>query len=153
MIRAVIFDIGNTLIEEESETYEKIPYAVEILTQLKKKYKLAIISNVMSTTTVESVHEVLRKAELLDFFDEIIVSSEVGFNKPAEQIFTYALERLKVEPEEAIIVGNTISTDIFGGNRIGMKTVLLQCGQEYQRSQWEKPTHTIQSLRELLKIV
>ena len=153
MIKALIFDLGNTLIDEESETYERLPYAVEILTQLKKKYQLAIISNVMPTTTAERVREILRNSELLGYFDEIIVSTEVGFNKPAEQIFTYALERLNVKPEEAIMVGNTISTDIFGGNRMGMKTILLQRGQEYQRSQWEKPSHTIQSLRELLEII
>ena len=152
MIKAIIFDLGNTLIQEEKrvgKTYEKLPYTVEVLTQLKEKYKLAIITNVRPTTTVERIHEILKEAELLDFFDEIIVSSGVGYDKPAEQIFKLALEKLNVKPEEAIMVGNTISTDIFGGNRIGMKTVLIQPSQEYQRRGWEKPDHIINSLKEL----
>lgn len=153
LIKAIIFDLGNTLIREESPKYEKMPRATEVLTKLRKKYKLAIISNVPPTTSAERIHEILRGAGLLDYFDEIIVSSEVGYNKPAEQIFTIALEKLNVKPEEAIMVGNIISTDIFGGNRIGMKTVLLQENQEYQRSSEEKPTYTIQSLEELLKLI
>ncbi len=131
---------------------EKVPFAVEVLEQLKKKYKLAIITNVTPTTNVERIHGVLRETELLDFFDEIIVSSEVGYNKPAEQIFEIALRKLNVKPEEAIMVGNTISTDIFGGNRIGMKTVLIQNGRVYQGSDWEKADHVIHSLKELLKL-
>ncbi len=153
MIKAIIFDLGNTLVREDSPTYEKMPHVVEVLTELRKRYRLAIISNVLPTTNAERVHEILREAGLLDYFDEVIVSSEAGYSKPAEQIFTIALERLNVKPDEAVMVGNLISTDIFGGNRVGMKTVLLQCGQEYQRSDWEKPTHTIHSLEELLKLI
>lgn len=152
MIKAIIFDLGGTLIQVEKKvgkTYETLPYAVGVLTQLKKKYKLALITNVRPTVTVERIHEILREAELLDFFDEIIVSSGVGYDKPAEQIFQIVLEKLNVKPEEAVMVGNTISTDVFGGNRMGMKTVLIQLGQEYQKSDWEKPDHIIHSLKEL----
>jgi putative hydrolase of the HAD superfamily len=60
---------------------------------------------------------------------------------------------LDVEPEEAVMIGNTISTDIFGANRVGMKTVLFQPSSGYQRSDWETPDHTIHSLKELLDIV
>ena len=62
-------------------------------------------------------------------------------------------EGLGVRPEEAVIVGNIISTDIFGGNRLGLKTVLFQPTEDYSRSSWEHRDHTINSLRELLEIV
>jgi len=99
------------------------------------------------------VHELLREAKLFDFFDMIVVSSEVGVRKPDPRIFETVLEELNVKPEEAVMIGNTISTDIFGGNAIGMRTVLFQLGQEYQRSEWETPDHTIHSLKELLELV
>jgi putative hydrolase of the HAD superfamily len=92
----------------------------------------------------------LREVELYYFFDVILVSSEVGISKPETGIFEIVLKPLNVEPEEAVMVGNTISTDIFGGNRVGMKTVLFQPEQEYQKSEWETPDNTIHSLKELL---
>jgi putative hydrolase of the HAD superfamily len=153
LIKAIIFDLGNTLIHQEralvDKTFETLPFAVEVLTQMKKKYKLALITNVLPTTAVEQIHEILREIELFDFFDEIVVSSGVGYDKPAQQIFQIALKKLNVKPEEAVMVGNTISTDIFGGNRMGMTTVLLQPSQDYQRTDWERPDHIIHSLREL----
>ena len=155
MIKAVIFDLGKTLIQEGERDREikTLKYASEVLDQLKSKFKLAIITNVEQTTSFKDVENVLKKAKILDFFDVILVSSEIGVNKPNERIFQIALEKLDVKPEEAIMIGNTISTDVFGGNRIGMKTVLLQPDKEYERSEWEKPNHTIHSLKELLNLL
>ena len=95
----------------------------------------------------------LKKAEIPDVFEVILVSSEMGVSKPNPRIFEVVLERLGVNPEEAVMIGNTVSTDIFGGNRVGMKTVLIQVDEEYKRSEWETPDHTIHTLRELNEIV
>jgi HAD superfamily phosphatase (TIGR01668 family) len=151
LLKAIIFDLGNTLIRQDDG--RAFPHAAEVLTRLKNKYKLAIISNVLPITTADVVHELLREAKLFDFFDMIAVSSEVGVSKPDPRIFETVLAELNVKPEEAAMIGNTISTDIFGGNAIGMRTVLFQLGQEYQRSEWEIPDHTIHSLKELLELV
>jgi FMN phosphatase YigB (HAD superfamily) len=77
----------------------------------------------------------------------------VGINKPNERIFTLALQQLHVKPEEAVMIGNTISTDIFGGNRVGLTTILVQRAAQYQPSEWEQPDHTIHSLKELLTLL
>jgi len=151
MIKAVIFDLGNTLVSED--TGNAFPYALEVLNQLKNKYKLALITNVLHTTTAEKVQEILDKAGIPDVFDIVVVSSEVGYSKPNPRIFEIALNSLEVEPEEAVMIGNIISTDIFGANRIGMKTVLFQPSETYQRSSWENPDHTVNSLRTLLDII
>ena len=150
MLKAIIFDLGNTLIRQDDDS--RLPHAKRVLTQLKKQFKLALVTNVLPTTSTERIHELLRRAELYDFFDVILVSSEVGISKPEPRIFEIVLKGLNVVPEEAVMVGNTISTDIFGGNRVGLKTVLFQPEQEYQRSEWETPDHTIHSLKELLNI-
>jgi HAD superfamily phosphatase (TIGR01668 family) len=151
MIKAVIFDLGNTLVSQE--TGNAFPYAVDTLNQLKKKYKLGLICNVTPSTNSERVQNILSEAGIPDVFEVVVVSSEVGFSKPYPQIFEIVLNRLNVAPEEAVMIGNTISTDIFGGNRVGMNTVLIQDDEEYKRSEWETPDYTIHSLRELLDIV
>ena len=129
------------------------PEVQQVLHTLKETYKLALITNVPSSITVEYVHDGLRELGIHELFDVVIVSSDVGINKPDEEIFALTLDYLQVKPEEAVMIGNTIATDIFGGNRMGMKTVLIQREQEYQPSDWEQPDHTIHSLKELLTLL
>lgn len=98
----------------------------------------------------------MKNAEILDFFDAIIVSTQVGHRKPDERIFQTALEKPGVEPQEAIMVGNRISTDILGGNKMGMKTVLIKWSSRHQEKvtcELEKPSYTIHSLNELIPII
>jgi len=147
MFKAIVFDLGNTLIEEGSGSL--LPYTVSVLRELKKKYKLGLITNTLPETKKENVMNLLNKAGIGEYFDQILVSSELGFSKPDPHIFHLMLNILDVKPEESVMVGNTISTDIFGGNRVGMQTVLIQPEDEYNRSEWERPNHVIKSLNEI----
>ncbi len=161
MIRAVFFDLGDTLVVEEAVgskhlwevTLTKLPYLDEVLAELKRKgYKLGIITNTV-TSHEEHVRLALQKIDIEKYFDVIFTSVDVGHEKPDERIFMTALRALKVKPHEAIMIGNRISTDIVGGNRLGMKTILLKWNKRYNEritSNEEKPAHTIKSLRELL---
>ena len=164
MIRAIFFDLGDTLVAEEpignkhlvDVTLTKLPYFDEVLAELRKKgYKLGIITNTI-TSREEHVRIALRKIDAEIYFDVILTSVDVGHEKPDERIFMTALRALKVKPHEAMMVGNRISTDIVGGNRMGMKTVLLKWNKRYNErttSDEEKPARTIKSLRELLLVL
>lgn len=150
MIKAVIFDLDNTLISEKDRS--RFPYALEILTHLKKRYKLALLSNTEYRSS-ENVYEELREANSDGFFEVVVTACDVGIRKPNPRMFEIVLEKLGVTPDEAVMVGDIISTDIFGGNRIGMRTVLFQPSENYQRSSWEHPDHTINSLKEILALL
>jgi putative hydrolase of the HAD superfamily len=164
LIRVVFFDLGDTLVAEEAignknlweVTLTKLPYLDEVLAELKKRgYKLGIISNTV-TSREEHIRIALRKIDVEKYFDVILTSVDVGHEKPDERIFMTALRALKVKPHEAIMVGNRIGTDVVGGNRLGMKTVLLKWNKRYNEritSNEEKPAHTIKSLRELLRVL
>jgi putative hydrolase of the HAD superfamily len=151
MIKAIIFDLGNTLISQKDGN--PFPFALDILVELKRKYKLALLSNAQPSTNLEKIEELLRDAQLDGIFEEIIVSTEVGMAKPNPKIFKIVLDKLSVTPEEAVMIGNTISTDIFGGNRVGMRTVLFQPSESYQKSSWEHPDHTVNSLKDLFELL
>jgi len=151
LLKAIIFDLGNTLVSQD--TGRALPFAVEVLEELRGRYKLAAVTNTLSDLTAEDVRGILGEAGVPDVFDVIVVSSEVGVSKPEPGIFELALEGLGVGPGEALMVGNTVSTDVFGGNRVGMMTVLVQPGEEYRRSEWETPDHTVGSLKDLLELV
>lgn len=160
MIRAVFFDLGDTLIVEEEVagkhlwevTLKKLPYLDEVLTELKKKgYKLGIITNTV-TSREEHVRMALRKIDVEKYFDVIVTSVDVGHEKPDERIFMTTLRKVRVKPKEAVMVGNRISADIVGGNRMGMKTILFKWNQRYPEkitSPEEQPTRSIRSLQEL----
>jgi putative hydrolase of the HAD superfamily len=160
VIRAIFFDLGDTLIAEESvggkrlreAELQKLPYLDEVLTELKRRgYKLGIITNTV-TSREEHVRMALRKINIEKYFDIVVTSVDVGCNKPDEKIFLTALKALGVKPEDAVMVGNRVSADILGGNRMGMKTILLKWNERYPEkitSPEEQPTFTIKSLNEL----
>jgi len=164
LIRAVFFDLGDTMIVEEEiagkhlweVALKKLPNLDEVLTELKKKgYKLGIITNTV-TSREEHVRLALRKIDVEKYFDAILTSVDVGHEKPDERIFMTALRKLRVKPNEAIMVGNRISADIVGGNRMGMKTILFKWNKRYPEkttSQDEQPTRTVKSLRDLLIVL
>lgn len=155
MIKAIVFDLGNTLILQGNPLgrIQPFPETQSVLKRLKSQYKLALITNVPPSTTTECVHDVLREAGIYEFFEVITVSSSVGVSKPSKHIFELTLTQLDVKPEEAVMVGDTVAMDIFGGNVCGMITVLIQREQEYQFNELEQPNHRISSLTELLTLL
>ena len=163
MIRAIFFDLGDTLVVEESVggrhlwevELRKIPFVDEVLQKLKGKYRLGIITNTF-TSREEHVRIALRRIGLEQYFDIILTSVDLGFEKPDERIFLAALEALNVQPKEAVMVGNRVSKDIVGGNKVGMETILFRWNDRYPEkitSPVEQPARIINSLRELPSIV
>jgi len=137
-------------------TLQKLPYLDEVLSELKRRgFKLGVITNT-TVSREEHVREALRRIDVEKYFNLIVTSVDVGHDKPDERIFMTALRKLRVKPQEAVVVGNRVSTDIVGGNRMGMRTILLRWNKRYPEkitSPEEQPTLTIKSLKELPKIL
>ncbi|WXG43704.1 MAG: HAD family hydrolase [Promethearchaeati archaeon SRVP18_Atabeyarchaeia-1] len=163
MIKAILFDLGDTLITEESvgdkHTAEaepqKVSHVEEVLRQLRGKYKLGVVTN--TTTSKEAdIRLALRKIGLEEYFDTVVTSVDVGRDKPDQKIFTVALKRLHVRPSEAVMVGNRIKTDVLGANKLGVISVYFKWNDRYKEevtSSLESPNYTIVSLRQLPSII
>lgn len=93
--------------------------AFDVLHQLHKHYKLAILSNGFS----HSQHKKISSLKLETFFDEVIVSGDYKIQKPDTRIFKIACDKLKLDPSEVAMVGDTFFTDLSGAMRIGMQPV------------------------------
>lgn len=61
----------------------------------------------------------------LDWIPHLAISEEVGIGKPHPEFFYAALRELDVRPEDAVMVGDTLDTDIVGAHAVGMKSVWL----------------------------
>ncbi len=84
--------------------------------------RLGIICDV-GFTGGELLREFLEREGLLDHFSGWAFSDEVGYYKPAPQIFEAALDALDAEPGEAAHVGDLRRTDVAGAAAVGMRTV------------------------------
>lgn len=121
----------------------------QVLDALKGKYKLLLLTNGSPDLQREKLTGV---PELVPYFDHIIISGEFGQGKPAAPIFHHALERLGIEPEHGIMVGDKLTTDILGANTIGMTSVWVN-RHGAVRTDEIIPTYEISHLEQLLQIL
>jgi putative hydrolase of the HAD superfamily len=92
---------------------------INIVNTIKKQVKVAIITN---GSTQRQKAKIIN-TNLNSCFDIIIISEEVGFNKPDKRIFELALNKLNVQPEEALFVGDDIEKDIGGCQNANIKGI------------------------------
>ena len=111
--------------------YAEVP---EVLAGLRERgFALAVISNFD-----RRLYPVLEHLQLAAYFERVIISSEIGADKPDPFIFQYALEAMRVGPAEAIHVGDDPKCD-WGAETIGLRVLRLQ-----------RPAMTLRDLMPLL---
>ena len=96
-----------------------LPGALEAVQTLQKGYRLFLASN--GTATVQ--HSRLTSAGLYPYFEKVFVSQELGYNKPAKEFFRACAAQIPgFAPEKALMVGDSLSSDILGGINAGLPT-------------------------------
>ncbi|MBQ4227967.1 MAG: HAD-IIIA family hydrolase [Clostridia bacterium] len=135
-----------------SEDEIPFPDAASILKELKRRaYRLGVIAN-QNIGTVQR----LKNWNLLQYFDVIAASAELGMAKPDPAIFEWALKQACCKAQNAVMVGDRMDNDIAPANRLGMHTVRLKRGlgaYHEPQSDKEKTEFTISTLVELLDIL
>jgi len=95
----------------------------------------------------------LRKLNLDDTFDHVLISEEVGTAKPSREIFDLVFEKIgAVRKREVLVVGDSLSSDIRGGADYGIDTCWFNPERE-GNSTGIVPTYEIARLDELLSIL
>ena len=100
--------------------------AIEILSYLKAKYALHIITNGFE----EVQHIKLKNSGIRNYFKTVTSSEEVGVKKPNPVIFKRALEKANVLKESSLMIGDSFEADILGAEASGMKTLFYNYRQE-----------------------
>lgn len=133
---------------------DEIPYpdAQSTLAALRQKgYKLGIIANQES-----GVAKRLDEWGMLQYFDVIAASAEIGYAKPDKEIFEKAFELAGCTAQESVMVGDRLDNDVIPAKAIGMGTVWIKNGlAKYQDARLGENVadHQIGSLSELLIIL
>jgi len=60
------------------------------------------------------------------YFDTVIASGDIGFDKPDARIFRHCLDHLDVSPHEAVMVGDSYTNDILGALGVGMAAIRMR---------------------------
>ncbi|MFH1409879.1 MAG: HAD family hydrolase [Nanoarchaeota archaeon] len=97
------------------------PETLEVLDDLKRDFKIGLVSN----TDQFSVEQVLEKYKLLDLLDGVALSYETGALKTNPNLFKAALKKMKLKPDQTIMVGDSLESDMKGAENAGIKGVLV----------------------------
>lgn len=124
--------------------------AVELLEALKKRgLRLFIASNGVAATQDSR----LDSAGIRPYFEEIFISETTGYHKPEKEYFDYCFDRIPgFCREEAMIVGDSLTSDILGGINAGIKTCWFNPKNKPPR-EGITPDYEIKQLSDLLKLL
>ncbi|MGB9778679.1 MAG: HAD family hydrolase [Candidatus Bathyarchaeales archaeon] len=132
------------LLTAEFRAYED---AVPTLNELKNKgFTLIVISNVSSRKNLKTY---LRKAGIPNYFDAIIASGDVGYEKPNPEIFRTASRTLNIPLNCILHIGDKYEEDYLGAYNAGLKALLIDRKNRYTRIQCPK----ISNLKELTSLL
>ncbi len=139
--------INDDYIERIMYKKKVIPGAIELLEYLKPKYKLVLLSNGFT----EMQYTKIENNGMSDYFDAVILSDQVGVNKPHPDIFRFALNEVHATPDRAIMVGDNYDTDITGAYNVDMDQIWYNPSQAGAKS--FTPTNTVNTLLEIKEIL
>ena len=96
-----------------------MPGAIELLEYLRPMYNMYILSNGFKELQSRKMHT----AGIDKYFDKLILSEDIGVNKPNPELFEHALRTTGSKLSESIMIGDMFETDITGAANIGMEQI------------------------------
>lgn len=117
MIHAVAFDCFGVVLDIMRGT--KNTQVLDLIRELKGQYTLAMVTNAPSRYSLD---QRFNPGELDELFDVIVVSGEVGWDKPAPEIYTMTAEKLGVDPSEVLFIDD-VPAFTEAAAAMGMQTV------------------------------
>ena len=120
---------------------------VEVLEKLKGKYRLAVLSNGDSAPQ----HNKVTKVGIDSYFDVVLVSGDIGIDKPDRGIFDHLCGMLGCRNDECMMIGDVFGTDILGAINAGCIPVWMCTDPEKPARHYDG--YRISDLRDLFPIL
>jgi len=125
----------------DASLFDEVLFALE---RLRQRYLLCVVSNGNSYP---------RKLGLEKYFEFIILSQDVGIQKPDPRIFALAIHKAGCMPNEFLYVGDSQEDDIVGAGKAGVHVVWLNRKNEVRRLNIPRPDYEITTLSGLFTIL
>lgn len=124
-----------------------MPGALELLEYLRPKYNMYILSNGFK----ELQSRKMRTAGIDGYFDALILSEDIGINKPNRELYEYALVRTGSKLNESLMIGDMFDTDIVGAANIGMEQMYYN--PKEKKGHAFSPTYEVTHLLQIKEIL
>lgn len=125
------------------------PEAMEVVQTLSKTHDLYIVTNGVASTQENR----LRDSGLSPWFKDIFISEQVGSQKPQKEFFDHCFARIPgFDPAQALIIGDSLSSDIKGGNNAGIETCWFnpEGAENHSDARVDVEIHSLKDLYSLL---
>lgn len=128
--------------------FSLLPGAEELVRYLAKKYPLTVVTNGF----IEVQYEKFDKSGLRDCFAHIVLSEEVGCQKPNPRIFEEALRMNGLQAEDVVMIGDSWNSDIQGAINAGIDQIWIRKSKD-PLPEGQSATYLVQSLSEVMEIL
>lgn len=139
--RETLNRISETVVKEMNDALE---ISKNILSALKNNYRLGLVSNFYG-----NLEEMCSSIGLSEFFDVMIDSEKAGIEKPHPGIFSLALKKMNVIPENTCVVGDSYERDIVPAKILGCRTVWLKKKSFKENTETDSADYVIGDLKDL----
>ncbi|QLB14224.1 noncanonical pyrimidine nucleotidase, YjjG family [Mannheimia granulomatis] len=143
------FQLNQELMAEMAWVSKPLEGVIETLNALYGKVKMGIITNGFT----ELQRKRLLNTQTEHFFEILVVSEQIGAAKPDRQVFDYAFALMdEFDRTKVLMVGDTLASDILGGNNSGIDTCWLNVSK-IKNETHIKPTYEIHNIKQIIEIV
>ncbi|WP_338014735.1 YjjG family noncanonical pyrimidine nucleotidase [Loigolactobacillus backii] len=132
-----------------SSGHALVPHASEVCGILKQNFRLEVATNGIAKMQLRR----LADSGLANYFERVFVSEEAGFQKPQPGFFNYIAQELPYfDKDKTLIIGDSLTSDITGGNRFGIDTCWFNPNLLTNQTSIT-PTFQIRQLPDLVKLL
>ena len=147
-LRNMAHEIGEEFLQLTNKYFCLMPDAERVVKYLAAKYPLTIISNGFK----EVQYYKFEHSGLAPYFTHTIISEEVGINKPQPGIFRIALARNGITADQALMIGDSYSSDISGAKAAGIDQMWIR-DERLEIKEDETATYILPKLTDIMQIL
>ena len=140
-------NLSDDFLERTTLRTRLVEGAMELLEYLKPKYRMHILSNGFR----EVQYKKIENSGLTPYFDKIILSDDIGVNKPHVDFFNYALEKTNADRSKTLMIGDSWDADILGAYNSNIHQ--LWYNPEIIQPKGFTPTFCVTTLEEIKSIL